>query len=174
MEPFALFFSASGRIAWKPFALGVVLVYGLSFFSQALLSPPVMARSSVAPFAIFQLLLTWCWFVLHAKRRRDADRGIGGAIAIAILYLLVVILLMLLIVPLSGPSTSGGTPEGSGANLASFFVVLMLFAALTGQMNLDFFFYLALAVLFVTLTPILIALAFSIRVGMRPSARPVP
>jgi uncharacterized membrane protein YhaH (DUF805 family) len=174
MDSFALFFSASGRVAPRPFTFGVVLVYVASFFSQMLLSPPVLARASVAPFAILQGLLTWCWFVLHAKRLRDANRGIAPALAIAILYALAMILLMLLIVPLSGPSTGEGTPEGSGANLASFFVVLMLFAALTGQMNLDFFFYLALAILLVMLTPVLIALGFSIRAALRPSVRPSP
>jgi uncharacterized membrane protein YhaH (DUF805 family) len=167
MESLALLFSASGRIARKPFALGVMPAYGLSFFSQMLLSPPVLACWSVAPFAIAQGLLTWCWFALHAKRLRDANRGI----AIAILYALTMILLMLLIVPLSGPSTGQGRPEGSGANLASFFVVLVLFAALTGQ-NLDFFFYVALALLVLFLTPILLAFLFSIRVGPWPSVRP--
>jgi uncharacterized membrane protein YhaH (DUF805 family) len=173
MESLALFFSASGRIAPKPFALGVVFVYGLSFFSQMLLSPPVLARWSVAPFAILQGLLTWCWFALHAKRLRDASRSIANALAIAILYALAMILLMLLIVPLSGPSTGEGVPGDAGANLASLFVVFMLFAALTGQ-NLDFLFYLALALLVVFFTPILIALLFSIRVGMRPRVRPAP
>jgi uncharacterized membrane protein YhaH (DUF805 family) len=173
MESRALFFSASGRIARKPFALGVALVYVVSFFSQMLLSPPVLARASVAPFAILQALLTWCWFALHAKRLRDANRNIANALAIAILYALAMILLMLLIVPLSAPSTGQGPPEGSGANLASFFVVLLLFAALTGQ-NLDFFFYLALALLVLFFTPILLALLFSIRVGLRPSVRPAP
>jgi uncharacterized membrane protein YhaH (DUF805 family) len=173
MEWLAVFFSASGRVARKPFAVGVVLAYGLSFFSQMLLSPPVLARWSVAPFAIMQGLLTWCWFALHAKRLRDANRGIANALAIAILYALAMILLMLLIVPLSAPSTGQEPPEGLGANLASFFVVLVLFAALTGQ-NLDFFFYLALALLVLFLTPILLALLFSIRVGLRPSVRPAP
>jgi uncharacterized membrane protein YhaH (DUF805 family) len=173
MGSLALFFSASGHIARKPFALGAVLAYGLSFFSQMLLSPPVLARWSVAPFAILQGLLTWCWFALHAKRLRDANRNIATALAIAILYALAMILLMLLIVPLSGPGTSQGTPEGSGANLASLFVVLMLFAGLTGQ-NLDVFFYLALALLILFLTPILLALLFSIRAGLRPSVRPAP
>ena len=174
MKSLALFFSVSGRIARKPFALGVVPAYGLSFFSQMLLSPPVLVRASVAPFAILQGLLTWCWFALHAKRLRDANRSIATALAIALLYALAMILLMLIVVPLSGPGTGEGTHEGAGANLAGLFVVLVLFAALTGQMSLDFFFYLALALLVLFLTPILIALLFSIRVGMRPSVRPAP
>ena len=80
MESLALFTSASGRIAPKPFWLGVVAVYVASFLSQFLLAAPVTARASVLPFLVAQAAIAWAWYALHARRLRDAGRAdrIGG------------------------------------------------------------------------------------------------
>jgi hypothetical protein len=45
-------------------------------------------------FAAAQALLIWVWFVLHAKRLRDAGRSIGLALGAAVLYALSVVLLL--------------------------------------------------------------------------------
>ena len=92
MESLSSVFSASGRIARKPFAIGIVVVYGLMFLAQLLLSQPVTARLGIAPFAILQLALTWAWLALHVRRRRDASRSIDPAVGIAILYGLAIVL----------------------------------------------------------------------------------
>ena len=79
METLALFFSTRGRVAPRAFAAAVVAVYGAAFLSQLLISAPVMLHAGLVPFALVQAIATWSWFCLHAKRLRDADRGIGAA-----------------------------------------------------------------------------------------------
>ena len=170
MESLASLFSASGRIAPRPFALGVVLVYLLSFFSQVLISPPVTARSGVLPFAVVQAALTWAWFALHAKRLRAAGRPIGVALGVAILYALAMVLLMLLIEPIIGPGVGASATDAPRVNLIEIWVFLLLFAAFTGQASLGFFYYLALGILVLIFTPMVIAVGFSIWAGTRPSA----
>src|SRR4029077_1740534 len=90
MEPLALLFSARGRLAPRAFAAGAAVVYGTALLSFLLISPPVMLRVGLAPFALVQAIAIWCWFCLHAKRLRDADRRIGVAVAIVVLYALAV------------------------------------------------------------------------------------
>jgi uncharacterized membrane protein YhaH (DUF805 family) len=174
MESLALFFSASGRISPRPFALGVVTVYVLSFLSQALISPPATAHWGPWLFALAQAPLIWAWFALHAKRLRDAGQPVGLVIAIAILYALALILLMLLLEPIIGqaPGTVGAdAPPGSFADL---WIVLLLFAALAGQPNVGFFDVLAVVMLATILIPIAIALGFSVWTGTRPRADDAP
>src|SRR5262249_59198044 len=91
MESLAVFFSARGRLAPRAFAAGAAVVYATAFLSPLLISPPVMLRAGLVPFALVQAIAIWCWFCLHAKRLRDADRQVGVAVAIAVLYALAVI-----------------------------------------------------------------------------------
>ena len=93
MESLAVFFSARGRLAPRAFAAGAAVVYGTAFLSLLLISPPVMLRAGLVPFALVQAIAIWCWFCLHAKRLRDTDRQVGVAVAIAVLYALAVIAL---------------------------------------------------------------------------------
>lgn len=72
MESLAFWFSPSGRIAPKPFARGILAVYGAAALSLLLMSAPVMLRVGFAPFAFVQALACWAWFCLHAKRLREA------------------------------------------------------------------------------------------------------
>ena len=85
MESLALYFSLFGRLAPKTFARAVVAVYVTAFVSQLLISPVVMLRLGLAPFALVQATAMWAWFCLHAKRLRDADRPLSLAVAIAVL-----------------------------------------------------------------------------------------
>ena len=77
-----------GRLAPKAFARAVIAVYVTAFLSQLLISPAVMLRLGLAPFALVQATAIWAWFCLHAKRLRDADRPLSPAVAIAVLYAL--------------------------------------------------------------------------------------
>jgi len=174
MESLALFFSASGRIAPRPFALGAVAVYVLSFLSQALISPSVTARWGVWLFALAQAPLIWAWFALHAKRLRDAGHPSGSAFAIAVLYALALVLLMLLLEPILGSGTDVVATDTPGASFADLWIVLLLFAALTGQPSLGFFYFLTLAMLALILMPIAIALGFSVWTRTRPRANETP
>jgi uncharacterized membrane protein YhaH (DUF805 family) len=170
MESLASFFSASGRIAPRPFALRVILVYLLSFLSQVLMSPPMTARYGVVPFALVQVALTWAWFVLHAGRLRDAGRPIAPALGIAVLYVLAIVLLMLLIEPILGAGTSTSATDRPRHDPIDLWVFILLFAAFIGQTSVGFFSYVALGSLMLILTPIAIALGFSIWAGTRPPA----
>src|SRR5215471_21719673 len=97
MESLAVFFSARGRLAPRAFAASAAVAYGTASLSLLLISPPVMLRAGLAPFALVQAIAIWCWFCLHAKRVRDADRQVGVAVAIAVLYAMAVILFLLLV-----------------------------------------------------------------------------
>lgn len=55
----------------------------------------MVARVGVAPFALVQAALTYAWYVLHARRLRDAGYGTGWALVIAMLYCLGVALFLL-------------------------------------------------------------------------------
>ena len=160
MESLALFFSASGRLAPRPFAAGVAMVYLAAFLSQLLLSPPVLLRAGFAPFILVQALSIWAWFCLHAKRLRDAGGDIGPAIAIVVLYAMAMIL-FLLVIALLGPETPG---EGSAGTL----IVFDLLGMLRGDLGL--FAYVAAGIFALIFAPMLIALAFSVWAATRSTA----
>ena len=90
-------FSASGRLAPKPFMLGALAVYGGGFLSQLLLNSQVTQHANVIPFVLVQVALAWTWYALHAKRLRDAGRGVGAAVALTIVYLLAIVLLLVVV-----------------------------------------------------------------------------
>ncbi len=168
MESLALFFSASGRITPRTFAVAVTIVYLAGLFSQILLAQPVMARGGIFPFAAAQAAIAWSWYALHAKRLRDAGRGHGIALAIVILYGLALVLLILLMTLLMGPGT-GGMRDDLGANLSGVLAIVALLAALSAQSDLGLFFYPALVILIMIAAPMLLALGCSIWAATRPS-----
>jgi uncharacterized membrane protein YhaH (DUF805 family) len=168
METFSLFFSVSGRIGPRPFALVAVAVYVLGFLSQMLISPPATTRWGVWAFALVQAPLAWAWFVLHVKRLRDAGRPIGTVLAIGILYALAIILLMLLIEPIIGLEPNAVGTAAPRLRFVDLWVFLLLFAAFTGQADFGFFHILAFIMVALILLPVAIALGFSIWAGTRP------
>jgi len=174
MTSLASLFSASGQIAPRPFALGVIFVYALSFVSQVLLSPPVTARGGILPFVIAQAALTWVWFALHAKRLRAAGRPAGAALGIAVLYALAVVLLMLLLEPIISPGMGATATAAPRFNPLELWAFLLLFAALIAQSSPGFFDYLAWGILALAFMPMAIAVGFSIWVGTRPAAAAPP
>ena len=160
MESLAQFFSPFGRTARKHFAMLAVHVYVLIVASYLLVSQAVVTRSGVAPFALVQVALTYAWYALHARRLRDAGYSTGWAVVIAILYCLGVELFLLL-----AQFVSVMEPKPGSACLILVFL-LFIVAVLTGDptplVNV------ALALLFVTVMPLLIAIGFSIWAGTRP------
>ena len=157
MEAFAQFLAPSGRIARNPFALGAVPVYALIVATY--LSQPLHMRTGVAPFALAQLVLTYAWYVLHARRLRDAGYGTGWAFVIAFLYCLGVALFLLV------DQVISVTQPQSGSIIMIVLFVLFLYAVLGYHTPLLGF---ALGFVFVIVTPLLIALGFSIWAGTRP------
>lgn len=172
MEPLALFLSASGRIAPRPFAVAIVIVYVAGFASQILLGAPVIARSGLWPFALTQGALTWMWFALHAKRRSDAGAGIGAAAGIAVLYTLSIALLLLVIAFFLSVASQDATNDAASSGIASFLILFYLIALFAGDAGSVGGFIMGL--LLIACAPAIIAMAYSIYAGTRPSATPAP
>jgi uncharacterized membrane protein YhaH (DUF805 family) len=163
MEWLALFFSARGRLAPRAFAAGAAAVYGTAFLSQLLISPSIMLHAGLAPFALVQAITTWFWFCLHAKRLRDADRGIGAAVAIAVLYALAVILFLLLVALIM--------PPGDAAQTASAGNVLAVYLRMTTLIaDSGLFAYVAVGIFALVVAPVPMAIALSIWAATRPAA----
>jgi uncharacterized membrane protein YhaH (DUF805 family) len=165
MESLAFFFSAFGRLGPRAFARAAVVVYGTAFLSQLLISPPVVLRIGLAPFALVQALAVWAWFCLHAKRLRDADRPLAPAVAIAVLYALAMILLLLIIALLVGMAP-GGT-EAPGGAATDVLISSYLVRILAGDPDPGFFSYVATGVFALIFAPMLISMGFSIWTGTR-------
>jgi uncharacterized membrane protein YhaH (DUF805 family) len=163
MESLTVFFSARGRLAPRAFAASAAVVYGTAFLSLLLISPPVMLRAGLAPFALVQAIAIWCWFCVHAKRLRDADRQVGVAVAIAVLYALAAILFLLLVALIM--------PFGDAAQRAraeDVPVLSLLIATLTAETGI--FAYVAAAILALVVAPVPVAIGFSIWAATRPAA----
>jgi uncharacterized membrane protein YhaH (DUF805 family) len=168
MNPVALLFSPSGRLAPRAFWTAVAVVYLVGFASQALLSPPVTLRAGLWPFAAAQPVLIWSWYALHAKRLRDAGLAVGTAAGIAALAgLAVLLLLLILTVVLEAGMPPSAVEEGSG--LLAFFVLFSLIALASGALGMGLFGLVAGVLLVVALLPVVSALALSVWAGTRPS-----
>jgi uncharacterized membrane protein YhaH (DUF805 family) len=178
MESFAAIVSASGRIARKPFWIGVIAVYAASFLTQFLLAAPVTARAGVVPFVLVQAAIAWAWFVLHARRLRDAGRPVGLAVALSVLYVLAIVLLLLVMVAATAPGSSTtvapAVDQPPSPSIFDLFLVLFLLGLAFGDPSLGMFGYILLGVIALILLPILIAVAFTIWVGTRPGAPAAP
>jgi uncharacterized membrane protein YhaH (DUF805 family) len=158
----------SGRLARRPFAIAVSVVYVLNFLSQVLLIAPVTGRMGLWPFALAQAVLIWAWFVLHARRLRDAGRGPGTALGIAILYTLAVVL-VLLIMAMFTATDSSIAPIKDGQGLLRLFVVVFVLMTLLGDPSVGVLWYWLLGFVVLLLTPVVIALGFTIWTATRPS-----
>src|SRR5688572_13732790 len=133
MNAVLLLFSGSGRLAPRPFAVAVILVYLLSFFSQALLSAPVTSRVALWPFALLQAALVWIWIVLHVKRLRDAGRPFGLAAGVACLYVLALVLLLLVLTMITASDATSSNFLLTGQGLIHIFIVLYAIGAVLGS-----------------------------------------
>jgi uncharacterized membrane protein YhaH (DUF805 family) len=173
MHPLTLLFSRSGRLAPRPFAVAVGLVYVVSFLSQVLLSAPVISRLGPWPFVLVQAVLVWAWLALHVKRLRDAGRSAGIALGIAGLYVLALVLLLLVMMMVTANDTSS-TFALTGHGLLQFFVALWFVGMLVGHGDLGMFGVWLMGFLALLLAPLLIAVGFSIWTGTRPTVPPPP
>jgi hypothetical protein len=70
-------------------------VYLLGTASQFLTALPVLVRAGLWPFLLMQMVLIGAWYVLHARRLRDAGRGIAWAQGVAAIHILAIVLLVL-------------------------------------------------------------------------------
>ncbi len=168
MESPALFFSWRGRVGRRTFVYGIVGVYLLSFLSQVLVSPPFTLRFGLLPFAVLQAILIWAWLALHVKRLRDAGYPPGPAVAIAILYALAIVQLVLLVDPTIGHDAGAVGTDVARFAFSDWWTVVLLISAFAGQVDFGFFDLFVLVVLLLILTPVVVAIGFSIWSGTRP------
>ena len=161
-----------GRLARKPFALGVLAVYLAGIAAQALLSGEVVARAGLWPFILAQAALIFLWLVLHVRRLRDAGQGPAAAIGVAFIYALAVALLLMLVAFLTNPDMRPAFADGDPPTPGHLFGFLVIIAVLGLLFTPDFGTFMMILKLLVLLSclPALISLIFSIRTGMRPGA----
>jgi uncharacterized membrane protein YhaH (DUF805 family) len=161
-----------GRLAPKPFALGVAAVYIAGIAAQALLVGEVTARAGLWPFIIAQLALIAVWLVLHVRRLRDAGQGPAAAIGVALIYALSIGLLLMLAVFLTHPGAvtphAGESPASDAAagTLRVIFLFNILFTPDFGVFSI-----ILKSLILIAFMPVAISVLFSVRTGMR---KPVP
>jgi hypothetical protein len=160
--------TASAGIKPGPFAVSALIIYVLSFFSQVLLSAPVVSRLTVVPFILAQAVLIGLWIVLHRRRLNDAGRPWGTVIGIAMVYALEIALLVILAVFI-GSLNANGSDGASGENpLLSLFLIFYLMA-LFSDGGFDALQLWLMGLVAVLLLPVVIAVCFSIWTATRPS-----
>jgi hypothetical protein len=170
MESPASFFLLRGRLGPRAFGYAVAGVYLVSFLSQVLISPPISARLGIIPFVALQAFLVWVWLALHVKRLRDAGYPPGSAIGIATLYALAIVLLVLLVDPVVGYDVDAADPDAGAFAPGDLWTFVLLVSVFAGAVDFGFFDLFALVVLLLILTPVVIAIGFSIWAGTRPPA----
>jgi len=170
MNALASFASPEGRIARKPFALGVLALYVAGIAAQALLLDDVTARLGLWPFVAVQAALIWAWLVLHIRRLRDAGEGPAAAIGIALIYILALGLLLMLVVFFTNPEAGSGPVGESPASDAASATLLVLFLfAILFKPDFGVFTTILKGLILIAFMPLAISLVFSIRTGLRAS-----
>lgn len=149
--------------------IAVFAVYLAGFLSQMLLAAPVTMQAGLWPFTFVQIALIWAWFVLHTRRLRDAGRNTRTALGIAAIYGLMIVLLILVMALLTAGETSGDNLK-AGQGLIRLFAVLFFFSMLFGEFGgFSIVGYWVLGFAILMLTPVLVALTFSLWTATRQS-----
>jgi len=169
MNALASFASPKGRIARKPFALGVLALYVAGIAAQALLLGDVIARFGLWPFVAVQMALIWAWLVLHIRRLRDAGEGPAAAIGIALIYILSLGLLLMLIVFFTNPEAGGPVGENPASDAATATLLVLFLFAILFKPDFGVFTTILKGLILIAFMPLAISLVFSIRTGMRAS-----
>jgi len=157
-----------GRIAPKPFALGVVGVWVAGIASQLLLSGETIARAGLWPFIVTQVVLIAIWLVLHTRRLCDAGQGPAAAIGIALIYVLTIGLLLMLVAFFTHPdslSRSGVESPASNAVFGTLLVVFLFNIMFTPDFGV--FSTILKGLILIAFMPVAISLVFSLRTAMR-------
>jgi len=172
MDLVALLSPGKGRLAPKPFALGVFAVWIAGIASQLLLTGDFLARFGLWPFIAIQALLIWFWLVLHVRRLREAGQGPSAAIGIALIYVLAIGLVLMLVAFFTHPDSlvpRGVESPAGNAAIGTLLVVFLFNIVLTPDFGV--FSTILKGLILIAFMPVAISLLFSIRTGMR---QPVP
>jgi len=169
MQSLFAFLSPDGRLRPRPFILGVAPLYIAGVASHWLTTPGVTARAGLWAFAAVQAVLTWLWFVLHAKRLHDAGRNDGLAAAVAALYALSIVFLLILAANFF--AGSNGLMGNAGATSAlELILFLYIIQALAGSIHHDLGSIVIVVLTLFAFVPVIVALFFTLWAATRPSA----
>jgi uncharacterized membrane protein YhaH (DUF805 family) len=174
MDLFALFTSTQGRLERRAFVLGLLAVYLAGVAAQTLISGEVTARAGLTPFVAAQAGLMWAWLALHIKRLRDAGKGPGGAIGVAVIYGLALSLLVMLVFFLTNPNAVGLPAEGArqaGEGVMGLLLVIFIFGLLFSP-DFGMFTTILKMLIFIACLPAVISIVFSVVTGLRKSVAP--
>lgn len=168
MDLVALVSLRKGRLAPKPFALGVLIVWIAGIASQLLLTGHVVARFGIWPFIAIQAALIWIWLVLHIRRLRDVGEGPAAAIGIAFIYVLSIGLLLMLVVFFTHPDSVAprGAESPAGSAVIGTLLVVFLFNIMFTP-DFGVFSTILKGLILIAFMPAAISLIFSVRTGLR-------
>jgi hypothetical protein len=171
MQGLAFLFSPFGRLSPPAFIFAAVAVYFAGLASHALTMPAVVARGCPWLFALVQALLVWIWFVLHAKRLRDAGRSVRPAVGASVLYALSIILLMILTASFYTPLAGQGSDANTAGALGLILLVSIL-AILLGAPHYDLGWLVVAVLLLISLVPLIVAVGVTLWAASRPGGEP--
>ena len=130
--------------------------------------PTIIARTGPWLFAAAQALLIWVWYVLHAKRLRDAGRSVGPAIGASLLYALSIILLLILAVSFYSP-LAGQVSDANTASALGLILLISIVAILLGSAHYDLTWLVVAILVSLSLLPVIIAIVVTVFAATRPS-----
>jgi len=159
-----------GRLAQKPFALGVTAVYIAGIGTHILLSSEV-AGARLWLFIIAQAVLIGIWLVLHIRRLRDAGQGPAAATGVALVYVLSLGLLAMLVVFLTNAHADGAiSAESSPSDAAAGTPVALFLLSILFKPDFGVFMTILKGLIAIAFLPAATSLIFSIHTGLRPRA----
>ncbi|PWT90362.1 MAG: hypothetical protein C5B56_05540 [Proteobacteria bacterium] len=169
MHALGFLFSPSGRLRPRPFVIAAAGVYAVGVASHALTTADVIARVGLWAFVAVQALLVWIWFALHAKRLRDAGRGVGLAVGVGLLYVLSIVLLVILAAAFFN-TAAADTADPNTASALGLILLVAVIAALGGAANYDVAWLLVAALTLIALVPLIVTALFTLWAATRPSS----
>ncbi|HXW39902.1 MAG TPA: hypothetical protein VEK75_01770 [Xanthobacteraceae bacterium] len=173
MQVLRFLFSPYGRLPPQVFPPAAVAVYVAGAASQWLTSPNLIDRAGLWPFVAAQIVLTWIWVALHARRLRDAGRSIDLPVAIALLYALSVALLVIVAVEFVH-AASPDSLQYNGATALGLILFVSIITALLGSPQYDVAWLMVTALTAMALLPVILAVACTVWAATRPSVEGQP
>ena len=173
MQVLRFLFSPYGRLPPRPFASAAVAVYAAGAASQWLTTPDVIQHAGLWPFVALQVVITWVWFVVHARRLRDAGRSIDLPVAIALLYALSVALMVIVAVSFIN-SASAESLEYNRATALGLILFVSIITVLLGAPQYDVTWLVITAMMAMALLPVILAIACTVWAATRPSVESQP
>jgi uncharacterized membrane protein YhaH (DUF805 family) len=169
MQALRLFFSPSGRLRPRPFALGAIALYVAGAASHGLTVPDVLVSGGLWPFAVVQAVLIWIWFGIHVRRLRDAGRPSGLAVGVGLLYALSVVLLLMLADAFFNASAIVATDANTTSALGLLLLSLIA-ATLSGAPHYDVAWLVVTILTAVAFVPPIVAIIFTVWTATRPGS----